>query len=171
MVPYDVPGAYLQGVQTATEQIVLRPPREFRTWDERGVEIMWLMLVSFYGQADSGAIWYRTVNDFATSESPAGCEFGRCPQEPCVYSKAPDGDASRVIMPLYVDDSRLYWDPAPEANAVVSADKLRLKSRFGIEFGEDDPSSDYFLGANRQSSRRDVATISASRPPPTSTSW
>ena len=89
MVPYDVPGAYLQGVQTETEQIVLRPPRELRTWDERGVEIMWLMLVPVYSQADSGAIWNRTVNDFATSESPASCEFGRCPQEPCVYSKAP----------------------------------------------------------------------------------
>ena len=89
------------------------------------------------------------MNDFATSESPAGCGFGRCPQEPCVYSKAPDGDASRVTMPLYVNDDRLYWDPNPEANAVVNADKLRLKNRFGIEFGKDDPSSDYFLGANR----------------------
>ena len=102
------------------------------------------------------------MNDFATSESPAGCEFGRCPQEPCVYSKAPDGDVSRVVMPLYVDDGRLYWDPTPEANAVVSADKLGLKNRFGIEFGEDDPSSDYFLGGNRQSSRHDVAKMSAS---------
>ena len=46
-------------------------------------------------------------------------------------------------MPLYVDDGRLYWDPTPEANAAVSADKLRLQDRFGIEFGEDDPSSDY----------------------------
>ena len=43
----------------------------------------------------------------------------------------------------------------------VTADKLRLKDRFGIEFGEDDPTSDYFLGANRQSSRRDMAKISA----------
>ena len=92
------------------------------------------------GQADSGAIWNRTVNDSATSESPAGCEFGCCPQEPCVYSKAPNGDASRVTMPLYVDDGRLYWDPTPEVNAAVSADKLCLKDRFGIEFGEDDPS-------------------------------
>jgi hypothetical protein len=60
MVPYDVPGAYLQGDQFATEQILLRPPKELRSWDERGVEIMWLMLVPLYGQADSGAIWNRT---------------------------------------------------------------------------------------------------------------
>ena len=32
MVPYDVPGAYLQGVATTKELILLRPPREFRTW-------------------------------------------------------------------------------------------------------------------------------------------
>ena len=44
----------------------------------------------------------------------------------------------------------------------MDAHKTRLKSRFGIEFGEDDPASDYFLGANRQSSRRDVAKVSAS---------
>ena len=122
---------------------------------------MWLMLVPVYGQADSGAIWNRTVNDFPTSESPAGCEFGCCPQELCVYSKVPDGNASRVTIPLYVDDGRLYWDPTSEANAIVNADKLRLKNRFGIEFGEDDPSSDYFLGA-LQLSRRDVAKVSAS---------
>ena len=169
MVPYDVPGAYLQGEQTATEQILLRPPKEFRSWDERGVEIMWLMLVPLYGQADSGAIWNRTMNEFATSETPKGCGFGRCPQEPCVYSKALDGEDSRVTMPLYVDDSRLYWDPTPAACEAVSADKLRLKNRFGIEFGEDEPASDYFLGANRQSSRRD-AVLRAARHH-TSTSW
>jgi hypothetical protein len=39
MVPYDVPGAYLQGVATTTELILLRAPREFRTWDERGIEV------------------------------------------------------------------------------------------------------------------------------------
>ena len=60
MVPYDVPGAYLQGVQTATEQIVLRPPREFRTWDERGVEIMWLMLVPVYGHRRTAAPYGTT---------------------------------------------------------------------------------------------------------------
>ena len=161
MVPYDVPGAYLQGDQFATEQILLRPPKEFRSWDERGVEIMWLMLVPLYGQADSGAIWNRTMNEFATGETPKGCGFGRCPQEPCVYSKALSGDDSRVTMPLYVDDGRLYWDPTPAACEAVSADKLRLTERFGIEFGEDDPASDYFLGANRQSSRRDGSKSSA----------
>ena len=51
MVLYDAPGAYLQGVAKTKELILLRPPREFRTWDERGVEIYWLMLVPIYGQA------------------------------------------------------------------------------------------------------------------------
>jgi hypothetical protein len=78
-----------------------------------------------------------------------------------VYSKALNGDDSRVTMPLYVDDGRLYWDLTPAACEAVSADKLRLKERFGIEFGEDDPASNYFLGANRQSSRRDGSKSSA----------
>ena len=73
-----------------------------------------------------------------------------------------NGEDSRVTMPLYVDDGRLYWDPTPAACEAVSADKLRLKNRFGIEFGEDDPASDYFLGANRQSSRRDGSKSSVS---------
>ena len=37
--PYDVPGAYLQGVQLPSEQTLIRPPVGFRKWDERGVEI------------------------------------------------------------------------------------------------------------------------------------
>ena len=114
MAPFDLPGAYLQGEQTASEQILLQILRRnsvHGTWDERGVEIMWLMLVPLYGQADSGAILNRTMNEFATGETPKGCGFGRCSQEPCVYSKASDCDSSRVTMPLYVDDGRLCWDP------------------------------------------------------------
>ena len=80
MVPFDVPGAYLQGEALTSEMILLRPPKEFRSWDERGVEIMWLMLVPIYGQADSGAIWNRTINEFATGETPKGCNFERCPR-------------------------------------------------------------------------------------------
>ena len=161
MVPYDVPGAYLQGDATKWEQILLRPPKEFRSWDERGVEILWLMLVPIYGQADGGAIWNRTMNTFSTDAPPDGCGFGRCPQEPCIYSKSVDDAGSRVTMPLYVDDGRLYWDPTEAACAAKDADKERMAKRFGIEFGEENPASDFFLGANRQSTRRDRASIAA----------
>ena len=40
MVPFDVPGAYLQGEATKSERILLRPPPGFRKYDERGVEIL-----------------------------------------------------------------------------------------------------------------------------------
>ena len=83
---FDVCGAYLQGVQRADEQVAARPPVGFREWDERGIEIFWLMSHPLYGQADAGAIWNRTWNDYVTEEPP-GCAYERCPQEPCVYAK------------------------------------------------------------------------------------
>ena len=43
-----------------------RPPPGFRKHNEEGVEILWLMMSPLYGQADAGAIWNRTFNDFCT---------------------------------------------------------------------------------------------------------
>ena len=57
-----------------TSRAIKSPPS--RSCCERGLKIMWLMLVPLYGQADSGAIWNRTMNEFATSETPKGCGFG-----------------------------------------------------------------------------------------------
>ena len=156
MCPFDVPGAYLQGKQFDCEQIVCRPPVGFRKYDERGVEILWLMLSPLYGQSDSGAIWNRTWNNFVTD--PKGCGFERCPQEPCVYSKRigdpheDKPDDSYVTCPIYVDDGRLYYDPTEEACAEAARDRERLTKEFGIEFKSIDPENDYFLGANRRSS-------------------
>eukprot|EP00966_Prymnesium_polylepis_P191092 4428653-Prymnesium_polylepis.1 len=70
MAPFDVPGAYLQGKQRASEQIVCRAPPGFRKCDERGVEIYWLMLNPLYGQSDAGAIWNRTWDEFVTEPPP-----------------------------------------------------------------------------------------------------
>jgi hypothetical protein len=53
---FDVPGAYLQGKQYANEQIACRAPAGHRTYDERGIEIYWLMQNPLYGQSDAGAI-------------------------------------------------------------------------------------------------------------------
>ena len=63
---YDVPSAYPQGIQKESEQVVARPPPGFRKHNEEGVEILWLMMSPLYGQADAGAIWNRTFNDFCT---------------------------------------------------------------------------------------------------------
>ena len=59
----DVPTAYLQGKQIDSEQVLARPPHDFRVYDERGIEILWLMNYPLYGQVDAGAIWNRTFND------------------------------------------------------------------------------------------------------------
>ena len=155
VAPFDVPGAYLQGKPLPKEQLVCRPPVGFRTYDERGVAIYWLMLSPLYGQADGGAIWNRTWNEFVTK--PEGCAFDRCPQEPCLYAKRlgdPHEDAatdSYVTLPIYVDDGRVYFDPSKDATAEAKRDRDRLTKEFGIEFKEIDPENDYFLGANRRS--------------------
>mgnify|MGYP003941231743 CR=1 FL=1 len=62
----DVPTAYLQGNQTESEQVLARPPHDFRESDEDGKEILWLMNNPLYGQVDAGAIWNRTFNDTMT---------------------------------------------------------------------------------------------------------
>ena len=66
----DVPQAYLQGDQTKEEQVLARPPHDFRETDERGIEMLWLMRHPLYGQVDAGAIWNRTFN--ATLVNPRG---------------------------------------------------------------------------------------------------
>ena len=43
--------------------MLARPPHDFRVYDERGIEILWLMNYPLYGQVDAGAIWNRTFND------------------------------------------------------------------------------------------------------------
>ena len=70
-ISFDAPSAYLQGIQTASEQVVARAPPGFREFDERGVELYWLMHNPLYGQLDAGAIWNRTFNEFATRNGPA----------------------------------------------------------------------------------------------------
>jgi len=58
-----VTGDYLNGKQKDCEQVLTRPPVGFREYDERGVEIFWLMWVPLYGQGGAGAIWNRTINE------------------------------------------------------------------------------------------------------------
>ena len=147
MQPFDVTGAYLHGKQTESEQVLARPPVGFREYDERGVEILWLMWVPLYGQTDAGAIWNRTINDFQTS-SEMGYE--RCPSDPCVYSKS-TSDGSRCTMPLYVDDGRYYWDSTVEGIAESKASRKRFAEAFEVKYGDEDPVQDWFLSSNRVS--------------------
>ena len=156
MRPFDVTGAYLHGEQTESEQVLARPPVGFREFDERGIEILWLMWVPLYGQTDAGAIWNRTVNSFQTGPS---MEYERCPNDPCVYSKRINEDGSRITMPLYVDDGRWYYDDTAEAKRVAEADMKAFGEKFEVRFGDIDPKEDYFLGGNRIAPSRDSCSI------------
>ena len=161
MCPFDVPGAYLQGKQRPEEQKLLRAPPGFRKYDERGVELYWLTNNPLYGQPDAGGIWNRTINEFVTDK----CELERCPQEPCIYSKDfGDNEDGRVTSPLYVDDSKVVYDNTASGKKAAENIKKKLIDEYGVEFGEDNPEDDYFLGANRISSKDDRhrATIRAS---------
>ena len=154
---FDVPGAYLQGEQTALEQVLARPPYGFRQFDERGIELLWLMGAPLYGQCDAGAIWNRTCNA-ALVDDTNGDGLQRCPNEPCVYStERPKG--GRVTLPLYVDDGRVYHDQNSKDEAQAVKDKLN--TRFGVECGPTDPVNGYFLGANRYSTDPGRCTIKA----------
>ncbi|MDC0526059.1 reverse transcriptase domain-containing protein, partial [bacterium] len=151
MCDYDVPGAYLQGEQQPHEQRLYRPPVGFRTYDERGVAILWLSNHPFYGQTDAGAIWNRTINETLTSEKPPhGCGFARCPNDPSVYGmNVSDGElGGQVNNTLYVDDGRLSWDPGKAAADKAAEVKTKLSKAYGITFGKDDPEETHFLGAN-----------------------
>ena len=148
---YDVPGAYLQGEQKPHEQRVYRPPKEFRKWDERGVEILWLSLSPFYGQTDAGAIWNRTINESLTKEGPPdGCGVMRCSSDPSVYGiNVDDGQlGGQVNGTLYVDDGRWAWDDGEPATDKLREIQKRQGDKFGITYGPDDPLDTHFLGAN-----------------------
>ena len=197
----DVPTAYLQGDQTSEEQVLARPPYDFREVDERGVEVLWLMRHPLYGQVDAGAIWNRTFNGTlvnprsdgnesqpisgATSEASvelrgvekvsgvasveawrdnkgAGLGAVRCTYDPCVYSRVITADGDRTVTNVYVDDVRTFWDTPKEVCDAAEEDQKLLSARHRIKWGAVDPAEDYFLGANRSTSKaRDVVTVCA----------
>ena len=64
----DFDQAYLQGKMPKGKLVVIRAPLEWREYDERGVEIVWIVLVPIYGIAESGAYWNATVNETLIGE-------------------------------------------------------------------------------------------------------
>lgn len=82
--------------------------------------------------------------------------FTRSTNDPCIYTML-GGD---VVLPLYVDDGRLYYADTSAAKKVVDNAMAKLTERFGIKFGPEDPENDYFLGSNRAvSADRSTVTI------------
>ena len=85
----------------------------------------------------------------------------RCPHDPCVYVKTIGADGQdRCVMPIYVDDGRVYYSDTEAAKSAGAEIRDKLKARFGAKFSELDPIEDYFLGANRTSSKaRDTVVL------------
>ena len=153
----DVPGAYLRGEQTESEQMLLRPPPGFREYDERGVEIYWLMQHPLYGQSDAGAIWNRTINKHNTDPPPEGLGYERSTHDPGLYSKEVNKSGDRCTKVLYVDDLKVYYDDGARSEA--DRDVGSISRKFEVEFSEENPKQDYFLGADRLRHDKHSATV------------
>ena len=133
---FDVTAAYLQGEYDG-EVVVARPPAGFRTFDRRGVPIVWILTGPLYGEADAGRIWNRTFLRFMIEE----LNMTQSDADPCIFSKIyPSG--GRIDVGVYVDDGYAVDNAGPEADADVEA----LRKRFKIGVLEDDPK--FFLGMN-----------------------
>ena len=101
---FDVEGAYLKGKFADNEIVYARPPADFpggtryRTFDDRGVPLVWRLRVPLYGEADAGRIWNRTaVNQLVNVQGFTQSDF-----DPCYFFKESGGE--RVDIALYVDD-------------------------------------------------------------------
>ena len=146
---FDVSGAYLQGKYEDGEVVFARPPPGFRTFDTRGVPIVWKMLRPLYGQADAGRIWQRTINNQFLKQG-----FERSEYDPCYYYKSyPDGTFMGCC--LYVDDGFCDMDVVCPGG---DADMKELAAAFDIKVKTD---TDYFLGTNVIEHSRTSLTLSA----------
>ena len=138
---FDYKAAYVQGKNAVEDIIVARAPMGHREFDENGDELLWLMSSALYGQTDAGAVWNRTLNEFTT-----GGEVGmlRNTADPCLYSKTLAG-GGLIVMPIYVDDGKMSYDPTPECEAEIERVKKAYHARFKLSYGETDPTETYFL--------------------------
>ena len=138
---FDVSGAYLQGTPRESEIVHARPPPGYRTFDERGVPIVWRMLVPLYGQEDAGLIWYRTFVEQLVAEQ----KFKQSEADPCFFYKEYEGGARCEIV-VYVDDGFAF---ASEGCAEIELDALAKRFKIKII----DPKQ--FLGLNVDAASED----------------
>ena len=98
---FDVVAAYLQG-EFNGQRVVARAPRGFRTFDERGVEIVWILKRPLYGEPDAGRIWYNTFVHYVTVTD--ACRFQRCHYDPCafVHKCSSESGGGRIFSLLFM---------------------------------------------------------------------
>ena len=137
---FDVTAAFLQGEPLDDRPRHIRPPEGYRTYDRRGVPIVWKLPGNCYGRAVAPRIWHKSIDTFLTAEGKDGLGFTRSEADPCYFYKVyPDG--SRADLGLYVDDSWLI----DNAGGLFDADLARLAERYELKVDE---SPKQFLGMN-----------------------
>jgi hypothetical protein len=135
----DVPVAFLRGTSLTGRPRYVRPPLGFRTYDRRGVPIVWKMMGNCYGRAVAPRIWNATIHSFLLDPID-GLGMTQSEFDPCYYFKT-YANGTRLDMGLYVDDCWL----ADDAGALADADVDRLKVKFQIKLMEDPT---HFLNMN-----------------------
>jgi hypothetical protein len=129
---WDVKGAYLQG-DFKGHLVYARAPIDCREYDERGVELVWVLQRPLYGEPDAGRIWYTTYSHWLMNDE----HFFRSIADPSHFYKIFD-DGSDIQLDLYVDDGSTFDTNAEECDQFFE----RMGKRFLITVAPDD----YFLG-------------------------
>jgi hypothetical protein len=133
----DVPVAFLRGSRPESCTRYLRPPPGYRSFDRRGVPIVWKLKGNLYGESSAPRVWHETALAYCLSDELA---FKQSDADPCyLYKVYPNG--TRLDLGLFVDDTWI-WDDADE---LADADLAKLIKRFDLKL-VDQPKQ--FLGMN-----------------------
>ena len=132
---FDVEGAYLQGEYAAGQVVYARPPPGYRSFDRRGVPVVWRLTSPLYGEADAGRLWNQTFHKQMIVQ-----KFTQSEADPCYYYKIYE-DGTRLDICMYVDDGWVETD----SGAPADADLALLAARFAMEFNANPT---HFLGMN-----------------------
>ena len=132
----DFEAAYLQGKFDDGEVVHVRPPPGRRKHDQRGVPVIWRLLVPLYGESDAGRIWHRTLHRQMMTQ-----KFTQSDYDPCYYFKKLS-DGTQLDMLFYVDDGWCTDDHSPAADAELATLAAALKLTIAPGLPE------YYLGLN-----------------------
>ena len=141
MRTFDVETAFLKGQGATDRSRYVRPPAGQRTYDRRGVPIVWKLIGNCYGRAVAPRIWYSTFHTFlVTPEASGGLGMAQSDGDPCYYFKVyPDG--TRLDMGIFVDDSWVL----DTAGALADADLAKIAAKFKLTLVD---SPRHFLNMN-----------------------
>eukprot|EP00327_Prymnesium_parvum_P011290 CAMPEP_0184391940 /NCGR_PEP_ID=MMETSP0007-20130409/21358_1 /TAXON_ID=97485 /ORGANISM="Prymnesium parvum, Strain Texoma1" /LENGTH=350 /DNA_ID=CAMNT_0026742317 /DNA_START=221 /DNA_END=1269 /DNA_ORIENTATION=+ len=147
-VTWDVTGAYLQGKHKDGYIVYTRAPLDARTYDERGIELVWALVGPLYGEPDAGRVWYNTFSHWIITEEG----FTRSVGDPCHFFKT-FADGTDIQLDLYVDDGSTFDTNHAECDAFLK----RLGARFVITIAPDD----FYLGMDVYSPSPSVIKLSS----------